>query len=67
MIISLRTVYPQNNRGKIIIESVIKTLREQNRYTQVKLQKNLVFHGRHSYKLPSPDIAEDEAMLKQLK
>lgn len=79
------------------MESIIKTLREQNRYTQVKLAEELgisrqalikyesleqelpvnVIRGLSkifsvSYecfidnKLPSPDIAEDEAMLKQL-
>lgn len=79
------------------MESVIKTLREKNRYTQVKLAQELgisrqalikyesmeqelpvnVIRGLSkifsvSYecfidnKLPSPDIAEDEAMLKQL-
>ena len=79
------------------MESIIKTLREQNRYTQVKLAQELgisrqalikyesmeqelpvnVIRGLSrifsvSYecfidnKLPSPDIAEDEAMLKQL-
>ena len=79
------------------MESIIKTLREQNRYTQVKLAQELgisrqalikyesmeqelpvnVIRGLSkifsvSYecfidnKLPSPDITEDEAMLKQL-
>ena len=79
------------------MESVIKTLREKNRYTQVKLAQELgisrqalikyesmeqelpvnVIRGLSkifsvSYEclidntLPSPDIAEDEAMLKQL-
>ena len=79
------------------MESVIKTLREKNRYTQVKLAQELgisrqalikyesmeqelpvnVIRGLSkifsvSYAcfidnmLPSPDIAEDEAMLKQL-
>lgn len=79
------------------MESVIKTLREQNRYTQVKLAKELgisrqalikyesmeqelpvnvirclsrIFSVSYECfidnKLPSPDIAEDEAMLKQL-
>lgn len=79
------------------MESIIKTLREQNRYTQVKLAEELgisrqalikyesleqelpvnVIRGLSkifsvSYecfidnKLPSPDIAEDEVMLKQL-
>ncbi len=79
------------------MESVIKTLREKNRYTQVKLAQELgisrqalikyesmeqelpvnVIRGLSkifsvSYecfidnKLPSPDIDEDEAMLKQL-
>ena len=79
------------------MESVIKTLREKNRYTQVKLAQELgisrqalikyesmeqelpvnVIRGLSkifsvSYdcfidnKLPSPDIAEDEAMIKQL-
>ena len=79
------------------MESVIKALREKNRYTQVKLAEELgisrqalikyesmeqelpvnVIRGLSkifsvSYecfidnKLPSPDIAEDEAMLKQL-
>lgn len=79
------------------MESVIKALREKNRYTQVKLAQELgisrqalikyesmeqelpvnVIRGLSkifsvSYEcfidnnLPSPDIAEDEAMLKQL-
>ena len=79
------------------MESVIKTLREKNRYTQVKLAEELgisrqalikyesmeqelpvnVIRGLSkifsvSYEcfidnmLPSPDIAEDESMLKQL-
>lgn len=79
------------------MESVIKTLREQNRYTQVKLAEELgisrqalikyesmeqelpvnvirrlskIFSVSYECfidnKLPSPDIAEDESMLKQL-
>lgn len=79
------------------MESVIKALREKNRYTQVKLAQELgisrqalikyesmeqelpvnvirglskIFSVSYEYfidnKLPSPDIAEDEAMLKQL-
>lgn len=79
------------------MESVIKTLREKNRYTQVKLAQELGISRQALIKyesmeqelpvnvirglskifsvnyeclidntLPSPDIAEDEAMLKQL-
>lgn len=79
------------------MESVIKILREQNRYTQVKLAEELgisrqalikyesmeqelpvnvirrlskIFSVSYECfidnKLPSPDIAEDESMLKQL-
>ena len=79
------------------MESIIKTLREQNRYTQVKLAQELgisrqalikyesmeqelpvnvirglsrIFSVNYDCfidnKLPSPDTAEDEAMLKQL-
>ena len=79
------------------MESVIKALREKNRYTQVKLAQELGISRQALIKyesmeqelpvnvirrlskifsvsyecfidntLPSPDIAEDEAMLKQL-
>ena len=79
------------------MESVIKTLREKNRYTQVKLAQELGISRQALIKyesmeqelpvnvirglskifsvnyeclidntLPSPDIAEDESMLKQL-
>ena len=79
------------------MESVIKTLREKDRYTQVKLAQELGISRQALIKyesmeqelpvnvirglskifsvnyeclidntLPSPDIAEDEAMLKQL-
>ena len=79
------------------MESVIKTLREKNRYTQVKLAQELGISRQALIKyesmeqelpvnvirrlskifsvsyeclidntLPSPEIAEDEAMLKQL-
>ena len=79
------------------MESVIKTLREKNRYTQVKLAQKLGISRQALIKyesmeqelpvnvirglskifsvnyeclidntLPSPDSAEDEAMLKQL-
>ena len=79
------------------MESIIKILREQNRYTQVKLAEELgisrqalikyesmeqelpvnvirglskIFSVSYEYfidnTLPSPDIAEDEVMLKQL-